>query len=78
MRKALSIEVRGMDCEGCVNRVTKALKSVKGVSDAEVSLEREYATVWFETERTDEAKIRKAIRKAGYLVGDTTQIQSSN
>ena len=59
-----------MDCEGCARNVTKALKSVKGVSRAEVSLERKRVTVWFDAGKANEEKIRGAIRKAGYLVGD--------
>jgi copper chaperone CopZ len=58
-----------MTCEGCTKKVTNALKSVRGVSRTEVSLERERATIWLD-DGANEEKIRSAIRKAGYVVGD--------
>lgn len=73
-QKALSIEVRGMGCEGCVNKVTNALQSIKGVNSVEVSLEKERANVRFEAEKVDEAKIRKAITRAGFLAGDVSLV----
>ena len=66
----LTVEVQGMDCEGCARNVMNALKSVKGVSRVEVSLEKKRATVWVESDKAREEKVRSAIRKAGYLVGD--------
>lgn len=32
------LKIEGMTCNGCANRVAKALKEVPGVSDAHVSL----------------------------------------
>ncbi len=61
-----------MDCESCVKNVTTALSSIKGVGRAEVSLEKKRTTVWFDASKTNEDKIRGAIRKAGYLVGDVS------
>ena len=69
-----NMEVRGMHCEGCANSVVEAAKSVKGVAKAEVSLERERATIWLDILHDQVAvrgKVRKAIAKAGFLVGDT-------
>ncbi len=63
-----------MTCQGCVENVTNALRSVKGVSKVEVSLEKARADVRFEMGKTDEGKIRKAITKAGYLVGDVSLV----
>ena len=33
------IEIEGMHCEGCVNRVTNVLSSISGVKNCKVSLE---------------------------------------
>ena len=63
-----------MHCEGCANSVIEAAKSVKGVAKTEVSLERERATIWVDNPHDQVAvrgKVRKAIKKAGFLVGDT-------
>jgi copper chaperone len=70
--RTLTVEVHGMICDGCVNNVTKAIKSIKEVTKTEVSLEKDRATVWFDSKPQSELqeKIKKAITKAGYLVGD--------
>ena len=70
--RSLAVDVRGMDCQGCVNSVNKAIKSVKGVIRTEVTLEKKRAIVWFESKDPSDLqeKVRKAITKAGYLVGD--------
>lgn len=73
----LTVEVRGMDCQACVNKVTTALRSIKGVLRAEVSLENTMATIWFEDAgQVREDRIRKAVTKAGYLVGEIQALGS--
>ncbi len=42
---AISLDIEGMTCSHCVHAVTKALKSVPGVSDVSVSLESRSARV---------------------------------
>lgn len=62
-----------MTCEGCVNNVTRAMKSVKGVIKTEVRLEKERATVWFDSSQELlklQDKTKRAITKSGYVVGD--------
>jgi len=66
----LIAEVHGMDCDGCVKILTNALKSVRGVSRIEVSLERKRVTIWLDNDGVDEGKIRNTIKRAGYVVGD--------
>jgi copper chaperone len=39
-----TIKISGMTCSGCVNSVTKALKGVEGVKEANVELEKGQAT----------------------------------
>lgn len=68
---SLSVEVRGMDCNHCVTKIKNALESIKGVEGVDVSLEKARATVRFkEPELVREDKVRKAITRAGFLVGD--------
>ncbi len=65
--------VRGMTCNHCVQTVTKALKNVPGVQNAEVSLERKSATVGFDEKKTNSAAIRKAIVDAGYETDEESE-----
>lgn len=44
-KDTVTLTVKGMNCNHCVNAVTKALKSVPGVEDAVVGLDKERATV---------------------------------
>ncbi len=64
--------VRGMTCAMCVGRVEEALKSVPGVISANVNLGSEKATVEY-TEDTPVAELKKAVREAGYELGDESE-----
>ena len=59
------IKVGGMMCEHCVMHVKNALKGLKGVEDAEVSLKDKKAVVTSKAP-LNEKDIAKAIKEAGY------------
>jgi len=50
MTESMVLKVEGMHCGGCVRSVTNAIKRVTGVKEAEVSLEKETASVGFDKE----------------------------
>lgn len=60
------IKVSGMTCQGCVNSVTRVLKSVPGVETVNVSLERGEAALRYDPARASEAELRKAVEEAGF------------
>ncbi|WP_410509127.1 heavy-metal-associated domain-containing protein [Methanosarcina hadiensis] len=60
------IRIEGLECNHCVVRVGRAIASVQGVLDVDISLEKKEVIVDFEETRTDPGKIRDAIREAGY------------
>jgi len=62
----LDLGIGGMTCASCVMRVEKALKKVPGVLDASVNLATESARVRFEPSEQTEARLRRAVRDAGY------------
>ncbi len=62
----IDIGIGGMTCASCVARVEKALKKVPGVRDATVNLATESARVVFEPSEQMEARLRRAVRDAGY------------
>jgi copper chaperone len=68
MEKA-TLEVKGMNCQGCVASVTRVLKAVPGVSDATVVLKPGTATVTYDPAQTSASALRSAIENAGYGVG---------
>ncbi|MDF1748797.1 MAG: heavy metal translocating P-type ATPase [Alphaproteobacteria bacterium] len=60
---AISLDIDGMTCAGCAGRVEKALRSVEGVSSAEVNLALEKASI--EGSAAPDVLI-KAVERAGY------------
>ena len=62
----LDLGVGGMTCASCVARVEKALKKVPGVQDAAVNLATESARVTVAAGDDVEARVRRAVRDAGY------------
>ena len=65
----IKLKITGMTCEHCVRAVTKALKDVPGVTDAEVTLQPGAAVVHGEM---DPADLISAVTSEGY----TAQVQS--
>ncbi len=62
----LDLGIGGMTCASCVSRVEKALSKVPGVTQAAVNLATESARVSFEPSEQMEARLRRAVRDAGY------------
>ncbi|MGZ5507527.1 MAG: cation transporter, partial [Limisphaerales bacterium] len=58
--------VRGMNCTGCANSVTQALRSVQGVASAEVSLQEGRAKVRWSDGAQNAAELIRAVQDAGY------------
>jgi Cu+-exporting ATPase len=65
----LDLPVLGMTCASCVNRIERYLSRADGVTDANVNLATERATVRFDPGVIDRAGIVGAIEAAGYEVG---------
>ncbi len=60
------LSVGGMTCASCVMRVERALQSVPGVQEVSVNLATESARIVAEGAEDLEARLRRAIRSAGY------------
>jgi Cu+-exporting ATPase len=63
---SLDIGIGGMTCASCSARVERALKKVPGVQDATVNLATESARITFAPGEQMEARLRRAVRDAGY------------
>jgi P-type Cu+ transporter len=63
----VSFPVEGMTCASCVNRITRFLRKVDGVDDANVNLATESATVRFDPARVEVADLAAAVDAAGYV-----------
>ena len=63
---SLDIGIGGMTCASCSARVERALKKVPGVQEVAVNLATESARIVFEPAEQMEARLRRAVRDAGY------------
>ena len=73
----VTLPVQGMTCASCVNKVEKALRSLKGVVSVSVNFATERASVEYIPEEVTIAELKRAVRDAGYQVlevkvGDST------
>ncbi|MGY8796284.1 MAG: heavy metal translocating P-type ATPase, partial [Woeseiales bacterium] len=64
----LTFSVGGMTCAACVHHVGNALRDVPGITDAQVSLGTESATVEFAPDAVSKPELRAALSGAGYSV----------
>jgi P-type Cu+ transporter len=64
----ISLPVVGMTCASCVNRIERFLNRADGVTEANVNLATERATVRFDRARIDRAGIVATIEASGYDV----------
>lgn len=62
------IKVNGMTCQGCVNSVKNVLEKIRGVQNADVSLEQKQVTVQYDATATDANQFKEAIKEAGFEV----------
>ena len=62
------LPIQGMTCASCVNKVEKALNSVKGVVQASVNFATERASVEYIPEEVSIRDLKKVVEEAGYQV----------
>lgn len=60
------IGIDGMTCDKCVERVEKALRGVKGVTEVHVDRPAALATVTFDSTKTHIPELHDALLKSGY------------
>ena len=64
--KEVQLDITGMTCAACVNRIERKVKKVDGVEQAAVNLALERGTVTFDPGRTTIDQIVGAVKSAGY------------
>jgi len=67
--KTVLIPVEGMSCVVCAASVKKALQSIDGVQEAEISLERREARVRYVEGKVSPEQLVAAVNKLGYKAG---------
>ena len=62
------LPIEGMTCASCVNRIERFVNKVEGVSQVNVNLATERASISFDPAATSVVELRAAVRAAGYEV----------
>ena len=63
-----TLKIQGMTCNHCVMRVTKSLKAIPGVQDAQVDLQKAEAMVSYDETQVNQSEFSAAVVNAGYKV----------
>ena len=64
--QAMTFDIHGMTCGGCVGGVQRALQDVNGASDIQVSLRTGQVTLTVDPLRVSAVQIEATIAKLGY------------
>ena len=64
--KEIILNIEGMHCTGCSNRLTKVLNNIDGVEGAEVSFETKKATIKYDESKVSVETIKAEIEEAGF------------
>jgi Cu+-exporting ATPase len=64
--KQTTIQISGMTCAACANRIEKGLNKLEGVTEANVNFALERASVTYEPDKVSPAQMEERIEKLGY------------
>jgi len=73
-----NFSIKGMHCASCVLVIEKSLKNIEGVSEANVNLVTEKATVEYDSSKTTDDKLISAVANAGYKAFIKEELQSED
>ncbi|MGG3767349.1 heavy metal translocating P-type ATPase [Priestia megaterium] len=67
-QKEATLQITGMTCAACSNRIEKGFKKIEGVKEANVNLALERSTIVFDPSKTSPQAFEEKIEKLGYGV----------
>jgi len=71
-----TLQITGMTCAACANRIEKGLSKLEGVSQATVNFALEQAAITFDPTKTDPSQMEQKIQALGYgTVGESADFQ---
>ena len=66
--KETSLQITGMTCAACANRIERGLKKMPGVESANVNLALEKSTIHYDPDKISVKELEKKIEDLGYGV----------
>lgn len=67
----LTLEVNGMTCANCVQKVEKGLSGINGIDRVLADVEKEHVYVEYDPQQVQLRSIEETIQGMGYSVGRT-------
>lgn len=64
--KKITLEITGMSCAHCVNKIETALQGLQGVEKAKVNLKKGTAKVKYDDKVQEVDNLTAAVKEAGY------------
>lgn len=67
-QKETTLQITGMTCASCANRIEKGLKKIEGVEEANVNFALEKTHIKYDPEKTDVSQFKEKVQSLGYDV----------
>ncbi|HIW33802.1 MAG TPA: heavy metal translocating P-type ATPase [Candidatus Paenibacillus intestinavium] len=71
-KEQTSLQITGMTCAACANRIEKGLNKLEGVAETNVNFAMERATITYDPTKVDVSKMEESIQKLGYSTAKET------
>lgn len=77
-QKEANLQISGMTCAACANRIEKGLKKVEGVHDANVNFALEKTKIMYDPQKTNPQQFKEKVVSLGYgIVSDKAEFTVS-
>ncbi|MFP3513876.1 heavy metal-associated domain-containing protein, partial [Peribacillus sp. SIMBA_075] len=77
-KKEANLQISGMTCAACANRIEKGLKKVEGVHDANVNFALEKTKIMYDPHKTNPQQFKEKVESLGYgIVSDKAEFTVS-
>ncbi len=78
MKKKANLQISGMTCAACANRIEKGLKKVEGVHEANVNFALEKTKIMYDPTKTNPQQFKEKVESLGYgIVSDKAEFTVS-
>jgi copper chaperone CopZ len=71
----VKMPVDGMVCNACQSNVKKTIKSIDGVSNVEVNLEKKFALFTYDPKKVKIEQVQKAVNDKGFTAGKPQEVK---
>ncbi|WP_088350029.1 heavy metal translocating P-type ATPase [Bacillus cereus] len=77
-KKEANLQISGMTCAACANRIEKGLKKVEGVHEANVNFALEKTKIMYDPQKTNPQQFKEKVESLGYgIVSDKAEFTVS-